>query len=122
VVQDVEEENQPRRFPKLLMVVVGERLPEDQAQSDSEEKEAYLREGGTVGMPPWQREAARHPRRTACPTEKVMEVAGVDREGEDERAGNVQKDAGKIQVHLFNTKYVYSMQNPPFSNSIFSIA
>jgi hypothetical protein len=119
VVQDVEEENQPRRLPKLLMVVVGERLPEDQAQSDSEEKEAHLREGGTVGMPPWQREAARHPRRTACPTEKMVEV---DREGEDERAGNVQKDEGKIQVHLSNTKYVYSMQNPPFSNSIFSIA
>lgn len=50
VLQDAEEEIQSRRFPRLLMVVVGERIPEGQAQSDSEEEEVRLPEQGEAGM------------------------------------------------------------------------
>lgn len=50
VVQHAEEKNQSRRFSKLLMAVVGERLPEGQAQSYSEEEEVRLPEQGEAGM------------------------------------------------------------------------
>jgi hypothetical protein len=70
------------------MVVVGECLPGGQAQTDSEEEEVRLREGGEAGMP--QREATRRPGRTACLTEKVVGVAEVVA-GEGEKA--VVRDA-----------------------------